>query len=184
MNPYEKVVRAMNKGDKLLCHTPYLDLLVRDGWYYFACIPGSMGGVSMLLYRLGDGKNVLGRYEKTPPHADGLALTAISGGIEKGDNPLQTCIKEAREEAGYGISRQKIVNLGTCMLSTNQDTRVWLYACDVTGLPRYEAIPDGTRGEEDAYCEWVTAKEAIMSKSAMMGALMSRFYVVTGIRLF
>lgn len=172
--------------DKLLYHTPYLSLKLRDGWYYFAQIPGSMGGVSILLYRTDDkDKSILGRFEVCPAHLDTTpALTAVSGGIEKGDSPIETAIKEAYEEAGYRLDPNELIDLGLCRLSTNQDTIVYCYAADVTGKERYEAPGDGTRGEVGAYCDWVSAEEAVMSKSAYMSVLVLRLFIKTGIALF
>lgn len=170
--------------DKILYTTPYLQLVERDGWYYFARIPGSSGGVSILVYRLGEHKSVLGRYEKTVSHGDEKpTLTSVAGGIEEGELPLAAAVRETREETGYDVDASEFESLGRCTLSTNQDTIIHLFAVDVTGKERGEAVPDGTKGEEDAYCDWVTAREAIMSKSAYMSALMMRLYVMSGVRL-
>lgn len=66
--------------DKVLLTTRFLSLVERDGWYYFAQIPGSAGGVIILLYQQDKERPILGRYEICPAHGDGLALTAIAGG--------------------------------------------------------------------------------------------------------
>lgn len=170
--------------DKILYTVPFLSLVERDGWYYFAQIPGSAGGVVILLYRTDSQLPILGRYEICPAHSDGLALTAIAGGIEKGDTPLETAIKEAYEEAGYRLQSRELTDLGRCNLSTNQDTLVYLFAADVTELRRYDAPGDGTRGEEGSYCDWITPTQAVQSKSAFMSALILRLFVKTGINLF
>jgi 8-oxo-dGTP pyrophosphatase MutT (NUDIX family) len=171
--------------DELLYHTPFLSLKLRDGWYYFAQIPGSMGGVSILLYRQDKDKPILGRYEICPAHLDTIpTLTAISRGIEEGDTPLETAVKEAYEEAGYKLDPAELIDLGHCRLSTNQDTIVYCFAADVTGKPRHHAPGDGTKGEEGAYCDWVSLDEAILSKSAYMSVLLLRFFTKTGVRLF
>lgn len=170
--------------DRVIAETPYLSLIERDGWYYFAKVPGSPGGVSILLYRTGSDKSVLGRYEITPAHNDIIpSLTAISGGIETDEVPLQTAIKESHEEGGYLLSISDFIHLGSCMLSTNQDTRVYLFAADVTGKERVDAPGDGTRGEVGSYCDWITPIQAIQSKSAFMSALIMRLRIETGIDL-
>ncbi len=161
-------------SDIILCETECLSLIKRDDWYYFAQVPGSIGGVAILLYRKNSGKPILGRYEICPAHNDGLALTAIAGGIEKGDIPLETAINESYEEGGYRIEPSDFVDLGECRLSTNQDTTIYLFAADVTKLSRYDAPGDGTKGEIGSYCAWVSTEEAIFSKSAFMPALIAR----------
>lgn len=170
--------------DKVLHQTTYLSLIERDGWYFFAQVPGSAGGVTILLYRLDDAKSVLGRYEICPAHGDVTpALTAISGGIEAGETPLQTAIKETYEEAGYHLEGADFISLGACRLSTNQDTIIYLFAANVTGKPRVTAPGDGTRGEEGAYCDWVTPTQAIESKSAFLSALLLRLLVCANVQL-
>jgi 8-oxo-dGTP pyrophosphatase MutT (NUDIX family) len=164
-------------SDKVLYQTKYLSLIERDGWYYFAQIPGSAGGVVMLLYREEDGKPILGRFEMCPAHHDAVpTLTAIAGGIEEGDTPLETAIKEAHEEAGYKLEASDFTDLGSCRLSTNQDTIVYLFAANVTGKERGNAPGDGTKGEEGAYCDWVSIEDAVLSKSAFMSTLLMRWY--------
>jgi 8-oxo-dGTP diphosphatase len=165
--------------DKILYETPYLSLIERDGWYYFATIPGSIGGVAILLYRRNNDKSILGRYEICPAHDDKKpVLTAIAGGIEEGDIPLGTAVKESYEEAGYKLNSEDFIDLGQCNLSTNQDTIIYLFAADVTGKSRGDAPGDGTRGEVGSYCNWVTAREAVFSKSAFMSVLITRLKYV------
>lgn len=166
-------------ADIVLYKTEYLSLIERDGWYYFAQIPGSIGGVNILLYRQDSARPILGRYEICPAHGDKKPeLTAIAGGIEHGDRPLETAVKESYEEAGYKIDPRNFTELGYCRLSTNQDTIVYLFAADVTNLPRYDAPGDGTRGEQGAYCDWVSVKQAVLSKSAYMGTLIIRLQLM------
>lgn len=169
--------------DVILCKTEYLSLIKRDGWYYFAQVPGSVGGVCVLLYRLNDKLPILGRYEICPAHGDGIALTTIAGGIEKSDTPLEAAVNEAYEEGGYKIKPDAFVDLGKCQLSTNQDTVIYLFAADVTNLSRYDAPGDGTKGEIDSYCNWISIEEAIFSKSAFMSALIARLKFKEGIDL-
>lgn len=169
--------------DVVLYKTEYLSLIERDGWYYFAQVPGSIGGVCVLLYRPNDKLPILGRYEICPAHGDGMALTTIAGGIEKSDTPLETAVNEAYEEGGYKIKPDTFVDLGKCQLSTNQDTVIYLFSADVTNLPRYDAPGDGTKGEICSYCDWISIEEAIFSKSAFMSALIARLKFKEGIDL-
>ena len=162
-------------SDKVLYETPFLRLIERDDWYYFAQVPGSPGGVMILLYRTDSELSILGRFEICPAHHDLIpTLTSIAGGIEETETPQEAIIREAYEEAGYKLRPDKIVNLGQCNLSTNQDTLVYLFAADVTSLKHHKAPGDNTRGEQGAYCDWVTPEEAIQSKSAFMSTMLMR----------
>ena len=170
--------------DKVLYQTGHLSLIERDSWYYFAQVPGSPGGVMILLYRTDSELSVLGRFEMCPAHDDKVpALTTIAGGIESNETPKEAIVREAYEEAGYNLSLDDVVSLGRCNLSTNQDTLVYLFAADVTGLSRKTAPGDGTRGEQGAYCDWVTPQQAIQSKSAFMSTMIMRLFVKKGVRI-
>ena len=162
-----------------------MSLIQRDGWYYFAQVPGYSGGVAILLYRKDTDKPILGRYEICPAHLDTVpTLTTISGGIEKGDTPLETAVKESYEEAGYRLDTSAFIDLGSCRLATSQDTIIYLFAADVTGMENYNAPGDGTKGEVGAYCSWITTVQAVQSKSAFMSTLILRLFIERGVSLF
>jgi len=117
-------------------------------------------GVAVLVYKTDDQGRVthlLGRYEKNPAHADGIALTSITGGVDLDMDEEAAVEQELREEAGIDLKKQrgwKLYDLGTCVPSKFLDQHYHLYALDATGLELGAAEGDGTDGEKEAYCRW------------------------------
>ncbi len=58
------------------------------------------GIVAILPVRSGENPDVLMRREVTPCWGMTEALSSITGGIDHGNTPLQTCVHELAEEAG------------------------------------------------------------------------------------
>ena len=173
--------------NKILFDDPNLSMMQLDDWYTYAHMSrtqeaedGSGQGVAVLVYTLTDeGKldKILGRYENCLPHkseADGL--TSITGGVDKGSSIIDSVLNELNEEAGYeDIDPGKLQDLGSCRPSKQEDS-VWnLYAFDATGLERREdSVGDGTKGEEDAYCEWVEPHMALGCKCPLVPTMFIR----------
>lgn len=116
---------------------------------------------------------VMGRFEDTPCHFDGLTLTSITGGVEN-DDPLTTAVHELKEEAGFDAHPIELVSLGTVMPSKSADTVVYLYLFDALGRQPGQAEGDGSEGEVGAYCKWVTEAEAIQCKCPLMVTMLAR----------
>ena len=64
--------------------------------------------------------------------------------MDLGHTPRQTAAIELLEEAGYTADEVDFISLGTVRSSKSSDTTNFLYAVDVTGLPRGEALGDGS----------------------------------------
>lgn len=128
---------------------------------------------------------VLGRFERNPAHNVGKypdfydiphELASITGGLEPDMTPEETAVLEMKEEGGYDITVDELHDLGTVRPSKGMDTVVHLYAVDLTGRHQGEAMGDGSQGEEDAYCDWISEEDALNCKDALMQVMMARFY--------
>ena len=165
----------MKPGDKVLFEDQWLSLMQTEDGYTYAHMSRAEKGqlVACLVYKKDDTGKVthfLGRYENTPPHNDGLTLSSITGGVDEGQWHLPAILIELVEEAGipedivYGdvqdalkddVHRmERLEYLGHCFVSKQEDTMAHLYAFDATGLELNKATSDGSKGEEDAYCQW------------------------------
>lgn len=178
----EQTLAALEGRDKVLYQGDWLSVILRDDWYEFARYITSNGGVYILAYRNDPEKPILGRYEVCPAHSDTKPrLTTITGGVNENVRPIEVAIQEMYEEAGYMVERNQFTHLGTVYLAKGADFVGHLYAIDVTGLPRVEAPGDGTKGEEGAYCDWVTLKQALWCKDPVMSCLILRAVSVLGL---
>lgn len=176
----ERTIARLKNRDEILFQGNWLSIILRDGWYEFAQYNTSAGGVYILPYRDGyPEKPILGRYEITPAHLDTKpTLTTITGGININRRPIDVAIEEMHEEAGYKVERNQLVSLGTVYLAKGADFVGHLYAIDITGLPRGEAPGDGSKGEEGAYCDWVSVKKMINCKEPVVSCLLLRAWIL------
>ena len=170
----------MMRNDNILYHNEWLTLKLRDGWYTFSHEERSNGNlVAILVYRTEPKLQILGRWETCPPHDDGMALTTITGGVDIGKTPFEAMIEELWEEAGYKFDmkehKDRLTSLKNSRPSKSADTTMWYYAFDATGLERREeSIGDGTKGEEGAYCDWISVEDAVFAKDPHMAVMIAR----------
>ena len=145
--------------DKLLYEGEYLSIYEKDGWYTY-CHDRNGEIIGCLVFtrdKRGNIEKVLGRWEYDVQSGE-QKLTSITGGVEDGQTPLEACIIEMGEEAGYTVTEDDLIELGTMQPAKSEDTVIFLYGFDATGMEdmrREDSIGDGTKGEEDAYCAWV-----------------------------
>jgi 8-oxo-dGTP pyrophosphatase MutT (NUDIX family) len=95
--------------------------------------------------RYGEGQLRVAVRIETVPCWDGKPVySALTEGVAHGHTPRQTAAIELREEAGYTVDEVDFTSLGTIRSSKSSDTTNFLYAVDVTGLPRGKAPGDGS----------------------------------------
>lgn len=59
---------------------------------------------------------------------------SLTGTIEPDKTPEQIAVQEVYEEAGYRITEEDLVPLGTCFESKALDTTIHLFAADITDM--------------------------------------------------
>jgi 8-oxo-dGTP pyrophosphatase MutT (NUDIX family) len=99
------------------------------------------------------GVEVLFRREVTPCWDMNPRLSGITGGVEEED-PAEDALRELEEEAGYTISREDLIFLGTTRASKAMDTVYHLYAANLEGKSQSDAIGDGSQLESEGSVEW------------------------------
>ena len=140
---------------KILFDTPFLQLRsIEDKEkgikpYYYKHVKPYDGKVIAILpfrylgYPINFNKQFLLIKEMRPCwDAERLTFASLTGGIEKGSTPIQTAIKELKEEAGYTVEENELIELGYCWSAKASDTMVHLFAVDVT-----EKIPEKVKGD-------------------------------------
>jgi len=171
--------------DEILFANEWLSVRETPGGYTYVHQEKSNGaGVAVLAYRWdakhtpkgwrGGNLEIVGRFEECPPHRDGLALTSLTGMLEEGEDPLNTAVRELWEEAGIQVSPGDMKPLGTVKPSKASDTVMHLFSVDVGEALLGKGVGDGTRGEANAYCRWVSRQAAIDSKDALLSVMILR----------
>lgn len=178
---------------KVLYENPNLSLLLADDWYVYAHMSRAERGelVAVLVYKKDTNNpffvsHFLARYENTLPHEDGLAMSSITGGLDKDHTPKQMVLEELKEEAGIVVPEaevdERLQNLGTCRPTKQADTLCHLFMLDATGLEQNPELAqgDGSKGEEGSYCKWVAphlllgCKCPLVACMAVRGGLLRR----------
>jgi len=168
---------------KTIFKNEWLSLKDLNGYIYMHQEKSDGKAIAVLIYRSNKEKPICGRFERVPCHFDGITLCALTGMVENNDF-INTAIKEIFEEAGIICTKNELIDLGTIKNSKASDTVTQLYALDVKdrNIDNDAAIGDGTEGEKDAYCEWVSYKDAVNCKDPLMATLIKRAEI-TGILL-
>lgn len=112
--------------------------------------------VSILPFRKINGKiEFLMRYEVIPSHSDNHEFCGVIGGYDDCSITIkQTAVKELKEETGYSIDEKQLIELDWVYAGKSNDTKVYLFSCDLTNITKGIATTDGTELEKNAYCRW------------------------------
>lgn len=161
--------------DKVLFRNGYLSIIEREG-YTFSHEARSDGKiVSILPFRdTESGREYLARVEVCPAHNLEPERCSITGGIDPGKSPRQSCRLELKEEAGVEASEDDFIDLGQVRPSKSADTLAYIFAIDVTGREQSIPIGDGTKWESDATVEWVSFLEGLKVKDPLFIVAMVR----------
>jgi len=134
------------------------------GGYVFAHEESSKGKkVAILPYRItenSDYAELLLRSEVTPCWSMDPLTSSVTGSVEE-DDIEGTMVMEVKEEAGFDITKEDLISLGTCYGSKAMDTVYHLFSVDLTGKEQGEATGDGSELEAKAHCFWSESVEAV-----------------------
>lgn len=119
--------------------------------------------VAILPYRIKDGiVEILFRFEATPCwEMDINVMSSLTGGVDPGDSIEKTVIKELKEESGYVINKNELIELGTSFGIKSSDTIYHLFAVDLTDRERDQELEVENDLEEQSYCEWLPIDDAL-----------------------
>ena len=175
---YAESLNEMDNKDKTLWENEWLSIKQKDGWYTYMHQEKSDGKAIAVLGYSEDPFMVLGRYENTPCHGDGIALSSLTGMVDPGEDFLDAAVREFGEESGLDANKEDFIELGEVRPSKASDTIIKLYAVKIDYVEgKTSGEGDGTQGEEGAYCKMVSSKEAIDSKDPMLCTAILRLLV-------
>lgn len=175
------VAAYAQNGDAILYDNEWLQMReTPDGYVYSHEAKSDGQGVAVLAYRKrNDTVEVAGRYERCPCHRDGFALTSLTGLMDRDDeDAVATAVRELKEEAGIEVAAGEMQTLGSVRPSKQADTVLHLFSVNVGDRDIGESVGDGSAGEQDAYCAWVTPVDACLSKSPVLATMVVRALVI------
>lgn len=143
-----------NKNAKILQSTDWIDLRDADGYIYSH---EHKNCVIILPYDINvydELESIFFREEICPAHdSKNSGYYVISGQIEKGETPIQCCVKELEEEAGITVletEHKRIISGAPLYTNKASNFRVFPFFVDVTGLEKKEPKTDGTEYEKNS----------------------------------
>lgn len=158
----------IKKYSSILCDTPWLSLIKmvkpEDGimGYIYSHETRCNGKiVAVLPFREeSDGqRSYLIRNEFTPCWGFENVDSSITGGVEHEDQ-RDTAVEEMAQEAGYEITKEDLIPLGTSFASKSADTIYYLFAVNLTGREKtLKGDGDGSLLEKKATMHWVAESE-------------------------
>ena len=116
---------------------PFLTVIDEDGFVY-ARRPGK-DSVAFILVD----ENRIGLINCLRNPTGIWSARAFTGSIDGGLSPIDTCIQEVREEAGYIVEPENLVFVGLFEVGHQSDENVYLYIVDVADTEKIEREPDG-----------------------------------------
>lgn len=164
--------------EETLFKSKWVEVLRRDGWFEFNRNTRGDGvavlGIRNMKEASPKDSECLIRIENNPAHG-GFVYTSLTGTIEGGLNPLQTAVKELKEESGYEVDEQDLVPVGWVYPSKFSDYKQFLYVVELDGKDQGEILGDGTHGEKGASVVWMPVPEAVEVTSPTIGAALIRY---------
>ncbi|AIA29699.1 hypothetical protein MCAL160_0162 [Mycoplasmopsis californica HAZ160_1] len=129
------------------------------------CQRKSVDSIAALLYRMINGKyEFLIHYQPLPEikqkkYWDQPYACPITGSIEDNQSPIDCCINEVKEEAGFYINRLNIKKIIKNIATTQMNEQVFNLLVDVTNLEQFPPKTDGSIFEAVAFNKWVDQEE-------------------------
>jgi 8-oxo-dGTP pyrophosphatase MutT (NUDIX family) len=163
-------------SDKILFDNKWLQVKQRD-YYVYIHYPDCEGkSVVVLPFKKTDnGIHYLAVKEMCLPHSDVPGIYNVGGGIYPHETVEEGAIREVKEETGYTISADQLINLGTSYLSKACDTMMYLFAVEITeDTPLSNVRGDGTKGEQGIEPVWLVEEDIIFSPNPLFSSLFLR----------
>ena len=141
--------------DKILYKNKYFKIKSKkqiDGSNYF--YREGTPGVAILPYKMEDNDLFfLVRKEYIPTQE--TRITLVTGRKDPGEAPLETAIRELKEETGYKAPADKFVDLGGVYMDKDSPNQERFFTVDLTGIEKGKVTTDGTFNEKVAENFWI-----------------------------
>ncbi|MDY6821695.1 MAG: NUDIX hydrolase [Deferribacterota bacterium] len=152
----------------------YLELICEDNWEYV--VRKNCSGVSIVLVYNKSTKKYLVIEQYRIPIKERI-LEFPAGLIENGETPLDTALRELREEVGLVTTKERLINLGEVYSSAGlTNEKAYFYAVIVdkdVNFVNQKLDPMEIKNELRKF--WISEDELVKSKAAKVLAILMRF---------
>lgn len=171
----DKLARSfLAKEDKTLFEHEYVTVKETDSGYTYYEYGETVG---LLPYRRNSDKPFLVRKEPVPSWGGGLFTWAVYGGIGDHGSVVQAALEELKEEAGYKVSRDDLVDVGKVNRGKNSTGVCYLFLVDVTDKKQGKIEGDGSQEEADSLVQWVDENYIAHSDCPILHSLLLKYIV-------
>ena len=168
----------MNKGDKILCSTDFLDLVERENMV--GVVPKFSNVVILPFVSDDEGLplliGVLKEYNVF--REGGYSISPITGSSDEEDpNFLDTAKRELMEESGYDVQdSDRWYFLGNAISSKFVDHEQPCFAVDVSDIERGKPQTDGSKQESLSEFVFIPAHDVVKWKDVFIPALFLKLF--------
>ncbi|UCZ56972.1 NUDIX hydrolase [Desulfurispirillum indicum] len=152
----------------------YLELKSRDGWEYVSRVQCE-GAVIVLIHNRDTGLYLM--VEQYRPPVAQRVLEFPAGLIDAGETPLQTAVRELREEAGIDAQPGELLDLGYVYSSVGMsDEKIFFFAITIDNSREVHPLNlQGAEAHHGLVSRWVPEEAVLTSKAAKAQSILARF---------
>lgn len=155
---------------EVLFKNSWLSTVLLNGWYVATEETRTINDnlVAVMPWRLFDNQRlILARREENLAHygEKKFPLGTITGGCEKYLDIKKHAQEELMEEGGYRIPLKRFRKHGICYPLKSSKAKMHLYSVQIfPSETRKRSTGDGSIGEEDSSCQWITGDQFLRTK--------------------
>jgi 8-oxo-dGTP pyrophosphatase MutT (NUDIX family)/5'(3')-deoxyribonucleotidase len=164
--------------DEVLYSTPWITLRKTPGDYVY--VTTKPGVVLLPIRQVNNSIEVLLRREPSELFEENISL--LSGRSDEGEGPIQTAIRELKEEAGLILSDEsRYVDFGEIYHGRNNPIPDTLFFVFTDGAKQTTPTTDGTSYEEMSLSFWISVDDlktlVITSKNSLLLSVCAKFFI-------
>jgi ADP-ribose pyrophosphatase YjhB (NUDIX family) len=135
-----------------------------DGRDYFYAERKGKDSIAFILWNKDKEKQQVGLIKEFKPPVGKFLKTAFGGSLDQPNStPIDMCIREVEEEAGFKVDRSKVIYVGSYFVSTQMNQFCHLYLVNVKEKDFVGRKPQD-KSEEAAEVVWMNPNEVFLTQ--------------------